>query len=259
MKLAKYPWRTRHLVGQAPEEDEAVGHGERVGIGEIDLELADRILVVEGIDVPAEPVHRFDQIADPVEIVQQARDVIGRLVEMRLAADRRQPVRLGLAKDEELDLGAEIHAVAHLRGARPDTVEDVAAARLERRAPALQVGGEPGDVGLPGQDQARPGIGMGGDLLLVDLLRHPVERRPGEQLGAAHHLVEMRHRHHLGLGCAVHVGVARQQEADPALDQLRLQRGGIHRPLGRGRPVCESPARALRYRHRAPRSIDSCR
>ena len=37
----------RDLIRHQPEEHEAVGHGQRVGIAEIDLELAVAVLVVE--------------------------------------------------------------------------------------------------------------------------------------------------------------------------------------------------------------------
>ena len=174
-----------------------------------------------------------------MEIVEEARDVVGRLVEMRLAADRGEAVVLGFAEDEELDLGPEIHAVAHLRRAGPNPAEDVAAARFERRAAATEIGREPRDVGLPGQDHAGVGVGMGGDLFLVDLLRHAVERGARKQFGALHHPVEMGDRHHLGFRGAVHVGIARQQEPDAPLDQLLFQRRRARSAPGGDRPKPE--------------------
>ena len=48
--------RIRHEA----EEHVAIRHGQRVRIIEVDLELADAVLVVEGVHAPAEPVHGAD-------------------------------------------------------------------------------------------------------------------------------------------------------------------------------------------------------
>ena len=228
--------RARRLVGEPAEEDVAVGGGAGVGIGEIDLELADAVLVVEGLDVPAEPVHRRGQLRHPGEIVEQAGEVVGRPGEMRPVAERRRrAVFPAPREDVELRLHPQVHAPAALGGAGAGAVEDVAAARLEGRPPAVQVAGEPGGVGPPGEDQAGSRVGMGGDLLLAHVLRDAFEGGAGEQFRAGHHALETADRRRLGLGDAVHVDIAGQQEADAARAQLAGQRRRVA-GVGRARP-----------------------
>ena len=128
-------------------------------------------------------------------------------------------------KNTELRLDAEIQTEAEPSGLGQRTLQNVAAARLERLALAPKIAGEPGEIGPPGRDDAGGGIGMGGDFLLVDLLRHAIERRASTQLRPAQHLLVMVDRHHLALRHAVHVDIARQHEFHAGRTQPRRQRG----------------------------------
>ncbi len=141
----------RDLMRHQAEEHEAVGHRERIEIAEVDLELADAVLVVEAVDVPAEAVHGVDELADPAHVVEHARDVIGRLVEV-LAVGQWAIAQLGIvAEDEELRLHAEVHREAQVGGLRQHALQDVAAAGLEGLALAPEIAREPGDILVPRQ------------------------------------------------------------------------------------------------------------
>ena len=197
----------RDRIGHEAQEGEPIRHGQRVGIGEIELELADPVFVVKGIDIPAQRVHRIDQLGQPRQVVEQPRGVIGGLFQVLEIRERREPALFGLAEHKELRLHAEVHRIAHLLGRRHLTAEDVARTGLELLPAAPQIGGEPRNVLLPGQDDAAVGIGVTGDLFVMDLLRNPVERGPGEHLGPGHHVGTMGDGHHLGFRHAMHVDV----------------------------------------------------
>ena len=219
------------LAGHPAEEHVAVGHPQRGRVGEIDLELADAVLVVEREHVPAERVHGVDQLADPGQVVHQPLDVVGRLGEVRAVAHRGVAAVPGIFQHEELGLDSDLGGQS-VRGQpleRP--LQDVAAAGIEGPAFAPQVAGEPGDVALPREDGARRRVGPGRHLLVVDLLRNPVEGGAGAQLRTVHHPLDVRQRHHLALRHAVHVDVARDHEAHAPAPE-RLVQAGDRQPLG---------------------------
>ena len=101
---------SRDLVRHQAEEDVAVGHREGVDVAEVDLELADAVLVVEGVDVPAEAVHGADELAHPAHVVEHAGDVVGRLREMLAVRQRAEGAERIVLQYEELGLHAEVEA-----------------------------------------------------------------------------------------------------------------------------------------------------
>ena len=60
------------VLGHVAEKDQAVAHGQRVGVFEIELVLPVGVLVVEGIEVPAEIVDAGRDLVEPAEIVEEA-------------------------------------------------------------------------------------------------------------------------------------------------------------------------------------------
>ena len=110
MKAGKTAIKTSDLVGHAAEEHEPVGHGQHIGIGEVDFELADAVFVVEGINIPAKLVHGLHQIADPVQIVEQPGHIVSWLGQMVARADRPVTAFVVFLEDEELGLDAHVHA-----------------------------------------------------------------------------------------------------------------------------------------------------
>ena len=159
-------------------------------------------------------------------------DVVARLVEGVAVADRVNPGDAGgralrplaarkalalVAQHEELGFHAEVHLVAHLRRALHLAGEDVARARLEGLSLVVEVAREERHLLVPRQDEPVRDIGVRGHLLVVDLLGHAVERRARIELGAFHHLIEMRERNNLPLQATMKVHIARKAEAHALL------------------------------------------
>ncbi len=219
------------------EEGEAVGHGQRVGVLEVGLELAVGVLVVEGIDVPAQPVHRLHDLVEHRIVVEKTAHVVAGFGQRVAGAGRHQPPVGLLLQHEELGLDAEVEAVAHRRRGGKLLFQDAARAGLEGLPLEMEIARVPDDFGVPRQDRAGSEVGVGGDFLVVDFLRHAVERGAGEEFRAADHLVEMRQRHDLALGHAVQVDEARERifhagGLEPGLRGLGFERLGF----GRGMP-----------------------
>ena len=122
--------------------------------------------------------------------------------------------------------------IPHVRGPAKNPLQDVAAARLERLALGPQIAGEPGNLWLPGLDDAGGWIRVRGNLLLMNLLRHAVKGCTGAQFRSAHGALKMLDRHHLGFRHAMHIDIARQQ----VLNATFLERG--FQGLGAGSIVC---------------------
>ena len=57
------------LLHHQPPHDEAVGHGHDVGIGEVELELAVGVLMIEGVHLPAELVHRRHDVVQKFQLM----------------------------------------------------------------------------------------------------------------------------------------------------------------------------------------------
>ena len=214
------------LVHHQPEEGEAVRHRQGIGVLKIGLELPRRVLLVEGEHVPAEPVHRLDDLLHHRKAGQHRADVIGRLVQRLGRPDRRETAVIRLLEQEKFRFDAEIEDEAHLRRLLDRALEDVARACFERLAVQPQIAGEPGGIAFPGQHHRRARVGNGGHLVVIDLLRNAIEGSAGEQLGAVQHAVEMLDRHHLAFRSPVNVGVAGKGVADALRPEALLQ---VHR------------------------------
>lgn len=60
-------------------------------------------------------------------------------------------------------------------------------------------------------------VGVRGHFLIVDFLRHAIKRSTGIELGAFHHLIEMRERDNLPLQATMKAHIARKAEAHALL------------------------------------------
>ena len=96
-----------------PERDQVVGGGERVSVAEVDLVLADRDLVVRGLDLEAHLLERDLDVAPAVLAAVDRGDVEVRRGVVRV--DGRVAVAVEL-EEEELGLGADVHRVAQVGG-----------------------------------------------------------------------------------------------------------------------------------------------
>ena len=211
------------LLRHQLEEGEPVGHGERLGIGEIDLELAVAVLVIEGIHAPAQAIHALHQLIEPVEIVEQAAQVVAGFIERVAAAGRHQRSIVLAPQHEEFSFDAEVEAIAQRRRLLPHPREDLTAAGLEGGAVQLQAAGQPHHIAAPRQHRGTGQIGNGRHFVIADVLRHPIERRAGEQLRTRQHRREVIQRHCLRLAVAVDVHEAGQRILHAAAEQIQLQ------------------------------------
>jgi hypothetical protein len=121
-----------------------------------------------------------------------------------------------LAADEEvLQLGADLELVAQRLGALELTAEDRARVVEPRLAVDVQVAGEAGDLGPPGQRREGARVRDRGEVVVVGLLAHRAGRVSGEAGAVFEQAVEVAGRHELGARLAVHVHELREQELDP--------------------------------------------
>ena len=93
----------RDLLHDDPERHDVVGHRERVGVAQVDLVLARRVLVVAVLARDAHRLEREDGLA-----AQAARHV--HLGEVEVAGAVERLGRVGRAEVEELHLGAGVEA-----------------------------------------------------------------------------------------------------------------------------------------------------
>ena len=215
------------LVCHVAEKHHAVGHREDIGVHEVDLKLAARVLVVKGVDVPAQGVHAVHELGEPMEVVCRGRHVVAGLVELVAVGDGVYGAVLIALEDKELGLDAQIQAVAHLGGGLYLTAQDVARASLKGDALVVEVAGKQRHVGAPGEDKPVRDIGVRRDFLVVDLLRDAVDGGAGVELGAFDHLVKVGEGHDLALDAAVEVGVAGEAVFDAVVLQDLLDLAGL--------------------------------
>ena len=142
-----------------PERDQVVGRGQRVGVAEVDLVLADRDLVVRRLQVEAHLLQRqLDVAAAVLAAVDRGHVEVGRGV---VRVDGR--VAVGVQPEqEELGLRADLHRVAEVGGLRQHALQVRARVAGERLAVGV------GDVA----DQAR-----GAGVLGAPPRQHGVRRR----------------------------------------------------------------------------------
>src|SRR5262249_22606715 len=120
---------------------------------------------------------------------------------------------------------------AHRAALRQYLLEDGSAAGIEWFALAPEIAGEPRNFRLPGLHHAGGRVGMGRHLLVIDILRNPLERRAGAQFGTRHHRAYMLDGDDLSFRYAMHVHVAREEIFDATIAQRLLEIPHIGRRL----------------------------
>ena len=201
------------------EEGQPVAGRERVGVLEVELELAVRILVVERVQIPAEIVDRGRDLVEPGEVVDEAAHVVAGFHEFIVRDRRVQRAVGGLAQEEDLALDAEVEAEAHGLGLLQHVLQRHAGRERVGLAPEGEVGRRPGELALPGKrDDARE-VGDRGEFVLVRSLSEAVEGVAGVALGAGRHLRQVVEGDHLGLLRAVDVDIG----ADDVLHAFAAQ------------------------------------
>ena len=205
----------RHLLDHHAGGHDGVGHGERVGVAQVDLVLAPRILVLGVLDGDAhllEHEHRAP--------AQVARQVGHREVEVgaRVEADR-APGGVGVGEVEELHLGGGEEGVARGTGPLERASQGVARVALERRAVEVgDVAEDAGDLGVvvPRQQLERLGVGAGEDVGLLHPAE-PVDGRPVEGHALVECVLQLGRGDVEPLRRAQHVGEPQLDETDAPL------------------------------------------
>ena len=221
----------RERLDHVAEEDRPVRGRERVGVVEVLLELAVRVLVVVGVVVPAVVGHVARDLRHEVEVAREAAHVVAGLVEAVERVGQLDLAVLALAHQEVLELGADHELVAELARAVELVAQDRARAVGPLLALHVDVAGEPRHARLPPQRREAAHVRHGGEVGVVRELADRAGREPGEAGAVLHQPVEVARGHELRVRLAVHVHELREQELDVvvldvALDVVRRGRRG---------------------------------
>ena len=205
----------RHLAHDETERHHAVGHRERVGVAQIDLLLARRVLVEAVLDRDPHVLQRADGA-----LAQLTGDVVRGEVEIPAPVDRLGQRTLDERLEvEELDVGGDVERQALLVGGLHVAAQHLARIALERRAvEVMDVAEDPrfGRLGItPGEQLERVGIGNRQHVRLLHP-GEPVDRRAVERHPVAQRVVEFGRRDREALQRAQHVGEPEPDQAHAA-------------------------------------------
>ena len=157
------------LLHDQPKRHDVVRHAKCLGVAEVDLVLARRVLVERVLDRDAHRLKHVDR-----GLAQIARHVSGREIEIRGVVDRLGSTTLGLARFEVEELGFRSgeERVPLLPGGGEVALQDLSGIPLERGViKALDVAEHPARRLVsfgPRQQFEGGGIGTGEDIGLVD-------------------------------------------------------------------------------------------
>ena len=207
------------------EEGDAVASRQGIGIGEVELILAAGVLVVEGIQVPAEVVDDARHLVEPGEIAHEAAHVVAGLDQLVVGIGRVQRAIGCLLQDEDLAFDAEVEAEAHL-----GCLGDLLLQRNPGReriwfAMERQVCWRPRELRLPRQLNDMGEVRHRGKLVLVRLLAEAIQRVAGVEFGAIHHMRQMIDRDDLALLRAMDVDIGADNVFHALVAQVVLQGG----------------------------------
>ena len=257
-------------VHHVAEEDRAVAARERVGVGEVLLELAVRVLVVVRVVAPAELVDVARDRRQEVVVAREALEVVAGLLERveRVGEPDRAVVRRSTRKYSSSRPILNSKPLLARRGEL--AAED--RARVVRPLLAVDgdVAGEAGERRLPGHRREAREVGDRGD---VGIARHLADLAGGEagEAGAVgDEVVEIRRRARASRSAARtcrRTARRRTRSRAPPLpaDVLDGGRGGVCGPCappsGTSRDDNRRAARARRWRllySRAGRGVSTC-
>ena len=208
----------RHLLDHHAGGHDGVGHGERVGVAQVDFVLATGVLVLGVLHGDAHLLEH--EHGAPTEVAGQ----IGhRQVEVRAGVEGdRAPLRVGVGEVEVLHFGGREEGEAGGPGALERPPQGMAGVTLEGRT--VEVGdvaedaGHLGVVVVPGQELKGLGIGSGQDIGFLDPAE-AVDRRAVERHPLVERVLQFRRGDVEPLGGPQHVGEPQLDEADtPLLD-----------------------------------------
>ena len=199
------------------EEDRAVAACKRVGVREVLLELAVRVLVVVRVVPPAELVHVVRHAAEKAVVAREPAQVVAGLFEVVERIGDAEGAVLVLADEEVLELEAHHEVVAR----RLRLLELVAQDRPWVVGPLLaldiDVAGEAAERRLPGDRCEAAEVRDGGDVRVAGELADLAGGEPREAGAVLDELVEVRGRDELRARPRVHVDELREVELDAPL------------------------------------------
>jgi hypothetical protein len=176
----------RDLRGGHLEQHEVVGRLQRVGVGEVDLELAVPVLVIDLVDVDADGSQRFGQFLEDCGAARKTLVVVTRLVERVRVVERRDPPALLAPQQHELGL----HASPKRQALGFESLE-------------LVLEGDACAVGI----RLAPDVPVAGDTCVA---RHPGQRRQRRVIADAHVIGTVRPHAHSPDGKARKAGTVAQ-------------------------------------------------
>ena len=203
----------RGLLHHQAHGHDGVGHGERVGVAQVDLVLARGVLVLGVLDGDAHLLQGED-----AALAEVARHVGGGELEVGAGVEGHGRVRrVGVGEVEVLDLGGREEGEPLLPGAVEGPAQGVSGAAFEGSAVEVEdVAEDPGHgcvVGMPGEDLERLGVGPGEHVALLDP-GEAVDSRTVEGHALLEGVLELGRRDGEGLGRSQDVGEPQLHEAD---------------------------------------------
>ena len=204
------------VLGHEAEEDEAVTHGEAVGVFEVELELGVGVFVIEGIEVPAELVDGGGHFVEPGVAIEEALHVVAGFGEVVIGVRDFERTAGGVFDDVEFALDPQVETEAEFSGGGELFFQCHAGADLVGLAVEGVVGGKPGDFLVPREDAAAGEVGDGVDFVVVGALADAVEGVAGVEFGAGGEVLEVVDGDELAFGHAVDV----DESADAVFDAL---------------------------------------
>ncbi len=204
----------RQGVDHVPVEDDPIRRGERVGVGEVLLELAVRVLVIVGVVRPPEPVHVLRHRRQVVEHPGQALGVIARRLRPVERVRELDPAAGGPPDEEVLRLAADVVHQSALACLLQHSLEDQPRGVWPRLALDVDVALQHSEPRLPGCGHVGSRIRHRDHVGIRRALAHRASREPGEAHAPADQDIERLDGNHLGAGLSVHVDEHGEEELD---------------------------------------------
>ncbi len=201
------------------EQDHVVGGLQRIGVGEVDFELAVRVLVVDLVHVDTDSTQMARQIVEDAADARQSLVVVAGLVRGVRRIERRElPVRRPL-QQHELRLDAGKQGVAALGEALQLILERDTRVKGIRLTVDVTVARNPGKPGHPWQVADCGGVADTHEVGPVRAYSQSPHRESREAGAIADHHVVVLDRHRFRLGSPVDVHELRQQVAGLVLSE----------------------------------------
>ena len=191
----------------------------RVGVGEIHLELAVGVLMIDLVDIDADRLHALDQPLDEDTAARESLVVVARFVEQVGAVRGREAAVLRAANEHELRLHAGVQRPAPFLQAGDLLLEDIACIERPDLSFDATVADDACKTRLPRDERQGRQIADCHVIRVVRFLTKPPDGKTSEASTVGENVLEMTGRHRLGLRHPVNVDELRQDEFDLVLGE----------------------------------------